>query len=128
MSAGRFVRSRYSASYDANMIHPIRVQPETLAASLMGTPSVVNSPTTEDVNNPISASISLSNRSLGLRPRFLNLQLPEAATPPTGYAPGSITRIPAVTQAFFDNVPDNSRVIYLGVEWEVVSKETERAR
>jgi hypothetical protein len=125
MSAGAFRRSKYVADYgDGSAVHPIRVQPETLSA-ISGTQD--NDEPNVDITNPISAKISTGRRSLGLSPKFITLQLPDGTTPPTGYKAGSITRIPALTRAFYDSVSKGSEVTYLGVIWEVVSKTPERA-
>jgi len=124
MSAGAFVRSKYEASYGGttNPIHPIRVQPETLLAN---NGVEVNDPPVDDISNPISAKISLGRRARGLSPRFITLQFP--SSPPTGYKELGITRIPALTEAFFDGVTVGSTVEYLSVNCIVVSKTPEQA-
>jgi len=125
MSAGVFVRSRYAASYgDADQIHPIRVQPETIEADAGGTD---NAPPPGAVTNPISAKVTASKRSLGLRPRLVTLQL--TGTPPAEYKAGSIVRIPCLTTAFYDVVtPPGTEVTYLDTTWETVSVSNEEAR
>lgn len=126
MSAGSFVRSRYQATYDGDNVHPIRVQPETIAMSEAGAPTNTNAPPSLDVTNPISAVVSRGNRSLGLIPRKFNLEL--TGTPPTGYVVGSRVSVPVLTGTFFSEVPVNSEVTYLGTTWQVISKTPEIVR
>lgn len=126
MSAGAFVRSRYAASYgDADQIHPIRVQPETLLATSNG--GVANAPPPGAVTNPISAEVSGSKRSLGLKPRLVTLQV--AGDPPVGYIAGSTVRLPCLTTAFYISVtPVGTLVTYLDAQWETVSVTNETVK
>lgn len=124
MSAGPFQNARYEASYANNRIHPIRVQPETLAANANG---IANESPVADLSNPISAVLSLNRGQLGLRPRYVTLKAP-AVNPPAGYQPGGVTRIPALTDIFWDACTRDAEVDYLGVTFRVVSRESERAR
>lgn len=124
MSAGAFVRSKYQASYDiGTQIHPIRVQPETISAVAAGD---TNAPPDGSTNNPISAKISLGRRARGLSPRYITLQFPLTGQP-TGYKAGGITRIPALTQGWYDGINAGDTVTYLGVACIVVSKTPENA-
>lgn len=117
--AGKFTRSKYQASYGAGAaVHPIRVQPETIAADFGAD---TNDPPANAINNPISAKISLSSRSRGLRPRYVTLQLGDGVAPPTGYKAGAITKIPVLTPGVFTSVQVGGSVTYLGVTWTVVS-------
>lgn len=125
MSAGTFVRSRYAANYGAGTsIHPIRVQVETVGAAIGGT---TNNPPVGAVNNPISARSSNGRRSLGLTPRFVTLQAP-ATGAPTGYQPGGTTRIPALTDTFFNAAATGVTCTYLGAAFIVVSRSPELTR
>jgi len=124
MSAGVFSLVGYTANYDADQIHPIRVQPETIAAAIAGT---TNAAPAGAVTNPISAVISLNRGSLGLRPRYVVLQAPLTGQP-DGYAPGGITRIPALQEAFWTAAIKGVTCTYLGVAFTVISREPERAR
>lgn len=114
MSAGAFVNVRYVASYgDGDQIHPIRVQPETLAATA---DSVENGASPLALTSPISANVSQSTRSLGLHARIVYARL--SGTPPTGYATGSRIRIPALSEAFFNAcAPKGTELTYLGTTW-----------
>lgn len=126
MSAGSFTIVTYQASYDDAVGHPIRVQPETTQAATTGGTPVENLGATGLDINPISAVISRSQRSLGLKPRLINLEL--EGTPPTGYQAGSRTTIPALTIAFYNACPKGTEVEYLDTTWRVVSRSPEYAR
>lgn len=126
MSAGAFTIVNYQASYDDAVQHPIRVQPETTTAATAVAPIVENLGATGLDPNPISAVSSLTQRSLGLKPRAVNLEL--SGTPPTGYIAGSRTSIPALTIDFYNACVRGTTVNYLGTEWTVVSRTPEYAR
>lgn len=125
MSSGAFERSRYQASYSTTAIHPIRVQPETESAALTAETTTTNAAPTGAITNPISAVSSLGERQLGLKPRQATLEL--TGTPPTGYAAGSVTKIPILNTAFFTELTAGTSINYLGTTWEVVSTSPERA-
>lgn len=124
MSQGAFVNSRYSAEYAADTIHPIRVQPETLALVV---DSEDNDPPAGSITNPISAVVSLGNRAKGLKPRTISIRLPLTGQP-TGYLPGSVLVIPALNQVIYDAAQPGDSATYLGVTCTVVGKSPERAR
>ena len=126
MSAGRFTRSRYSASY-ATAIHPIRVQPETIALASGGGTPITNSAPSGAISNPISALVTLGKRARGLRPRSVSIQLQSSATPPTGYVAGSIARVPILQETLYDALNVGDDVQYLGVSWDVIGKSPEEA-
>lgn len=122
MSAGTFVFSRYQATYiDGSNIHPIRVQPETLALTYSGT---ANAATGDAITNPISALSSLGSRAKGLKPRAVTVQFP-ATGQPTGYKPLGVTKVPILTEALWDSIIANTDITYLGVTCRVVSKSAE---
>jgi len=121
MSAGAFTRSRYQASYDNDMIHPIRVQPETEdAASNL----VFNQPPSGSANSPISARVSGGKRTLGLTARRIILEAPSSGQP-SGYLAKGITSIPALNIAFYNAATKGSVCTYLGVEFNVVGRSPE---
>jgi hypothetical protein len=126
MSAGPFERTRYQATYLSTAIHPIRVQPETIALAEAGAPTNTNDPPALSITIPISAVVSKSDRGLGLRPRKFNLEL--TGTPPTGYSPGSRVSVPILTEAFYESIPVNDEVTYLSTTWQVISKTPESVR
>lgn len=121
MSAGVFTSSKYAASYDTE-VHPIRVQPETIAASIGTT---TNAAPTGAVTNPISASVSHGRRRLGLNARLVRLTY-IAGTVPTGYNPsgGTIT-IPALNTAFYNAAIRGAAATYLGVAMTVQGRTQE---
>lgn len=123
MSAGAFVRSRYQAEYITTQIHPIRVQPETISASIGG---VTNAPPAGAQNNPISAKVSGSKRTLGLVARKIVIAAP-TSSPPTGYSPGGKTTIPALTSGFYNAAIKGVNCTYLGATFQVVGRSQEYA-
>lgn len=108
MSAGAFEITRYET--DPGTIHPIRVQPETLAATLGGT---ANAAPTGAATGLGSASVSRGRRANGINARLVRLRF--TATPPTGYLANSTIAIPALTPEFFDAATRGATGTYLGV-------------
>ena len=98
MSAGAFFRSKYIVDYGAGTaIHPIRVQPETLALTVG---SSENTEPSGAITNPISAVVSRNKRARGLRPRLIALRTP-STSPPAGYQPNGIIIVPALNKAIY---------------------------
>ena len=120
MSAGNFLRSRYES--DAGNIHPIRVQPENIAANI----NSANAAPTGDIDVAISARVSGGSRQLGLTARKIRHAF--TATPPTGYAADSIVTIPILTRAVFNAISTTDPGTYLGVAVEVVGKTSESSK
>lgn len=127
MSAGRFSRARYDATYDADAIHPIRVQPETLAFATQAVPPVTNASPAGAVTNPISALASLNKRARGLHPRYVTIQLADGELPPSGYASGAVAKVVILQESLYNSLTIGQPVTYLSSEWEVVSKSPEEA-
>lgn len=123
MSSGNFVISKYQATYSATAIHPVRVQPETLLASIAGTVAVVNSPPSGAVSNPIVASVRGSKRGNGLVCRRVTMRV--SGTPPTGYLANGVTSIPALTPAFYNAAIKGATMTYLGANWVVTGRSLE---
>lgn len=126
--AGNFIKSSYQASYNVTtpQIHPIKIQPETLLASIGG---VANSAPAGAINNPISAEISRNKRQRGLHPRSVTLRAPTTA-PPAGYMPGGLTKIPCLTTAFYTActaATSATVVTYLGASYTVAYTTNEEA-
>lgn len=119
MSAGAFVRSRYLS--DEGDVHPIRVQPETIALSYGAT---TNAATATALNNPISARVSSGNRQFGLKPRTITLVFETDA--PDGYKVGSYIRIPILQPTLWNTIVKNDTVTYLGQTATVAGKSPER--
>jgi hypothetical protein len=123
MSAGKFSRSKYQASYNTSAIHPIRIQPETALMSKVGSPGTTNAAPTGSITNEISAQVSAGKRQLGLKPRKFVLEL--VGDPPDNYEEGSRVTLPILTESFFTGVAKGDTVSYLGTTWQVVSKNVE---
>lgn len=124
MSAGVFVRSSYNATYIPTAIHPIRVQPETITATI-GT--VANDAPTGAITNPITATVSRNKRQKGLLPRTVTLESPPG-DPPAGYKDGGITVIPALQEAFWNAAVPGATCTYLTKAFTVVSRSPEIAQ
>lgn len=123
MSAGSFVISKYAASYGSgDQIHPIRVQPETLTAAIG---SVTNAAPSGAVNNPIQCRVSGGKRQIGLLARYVNIEFP-ATSQPSGYQAGGSTRIPALTEAFYNAATKGVSITYLGATCQITSRSRER--
>jgi hypothetical protein len=123
MSAGAYTLSKYDATY-ATEIHPIRVQPETIAASI-GT--VTNAPPAGALTSPISCSVSRGNRQIGLRARLVRLTY-SAANAPAGYdTRGGTITIPALTEAFYNVAIRGASATYLGETMTVQGRSAEVA-
>lgn len=120
MSAGEFVRSRYES--DAGNVHPIRVQPETIAATI----GSANTAPAGTIDLSISAKVSGGRRELGLIARKVRLAFTGAA--PTGYAEDSIVSIPILTPTVYDGIAVGTTGTYLGAAVEVVGKTPESSR
>jgi len=123
MSEGSFVRSKYAAEYgDGSAIHPIRVQPETIALT-DGTED--NDPPAGAITNPISAIVSRSKRGLGLKPRTVTIALP--LTGVGGYKAGGTVTLPILNIPLYDALQKGDTVTYNGFTCTVVSKSPESA-
>ena len=122
MSAGVFAIAKYASS-NTGVNHPIRVQPETIAAAVGAT---TNAQPAGGVGNPISAQVSRSRRSLGLHARTVTAKSP--VEPPEGYSVASVIRIPALTEAFFTACIKGASLSYLGTTWTVIGRANEEVR
>lgn len=123
MSAGIFINSFYSSN-KTGLIHPIRIQPETLALTV---DSVVNAAATGPASSPISAQVSQSKRAKGLNARTVTIKFPTTA--PTGYKVGSTIRLPWLAGAVdFDGFVAGAPVSYLGATGELVGTSAETAK
>lgn len=121
MSAGRFEIKAYQASYDADAVHPIRVQPETLTLSVG---SDINGDAVGSINNPISAQISNSRRGGNLRPRTVTIRWDEGGAP-AGYQDGGTIELPWLKRADFLGLQKGDPVTYLGGNATLVGKTPE---
>ena len=82
------------------VIHPIRVQPETLTLTLDG---VANAAPTGSIAVGVpSAKVSGSRRAIGVNARLVRFRITDA-TPPPGYAANSIISLPVLTISAFQS-------------------------
>lgn len=122
MSAGVFTRSRYTT--DAGIVVPIRVQPETLTATLGAS---ANSGSTNDVTPGYPrATVSKSRRSIGIHARTVTLKF--TGTAPTGYAANQTYTIPVMSRTVWLTLSEGVTCTYLTVAAEVVSVNPEKIR
>lgn len=123
MSAGNFVRSRYeTSSENGGGIHPIRVQPETLALTIDGT---ANAATTSDIDRQTTARANKSSTAYGVGARAVVLEFTGAA--PDGYS-GDPVRVPVLTPDAFLAYQVGQTGTYLGAAVEVISRIAENVR
>lgn len=114
MSAGAFKRAFYETN--VGNIAPIRVQPETIAATVGGLNASATGPKTPGFPG---VSVSRSRRSRGIHPRLATVTF--TGTPPTGYLAGQSYAIPILTPARWANIGEGDTGTYLGQPIEVVS-------
>jgi len=120
MSAGPFLRSRYVS--DEGDVHPIRVQPETIALTIDGTSNV---PTTDSITIPISARVSGSRRGIGLRSRTVTFVFTDNR--PVGYEADSPLTLPWLQSSTFTGISRGDTGTYLGGDIEVLYRSPERS-
>jgi len=122
MSAGNFSDSKYESN--SGSIYKIRVQPETLTATIGGT---ANDAVVSDVDQEVSAKASGGKREIGMIARTVTLRF--TGTPPTNYSGDDVT-IPVVKQTTFDSwtTPADQAGTYLGAAVKVVGQSAERKR
>lgn len=122
MSAGPFEISKYQAEYDAgDQIHPIRVQPETIALTLDG---VTNAPVTAAKTNSISAQVSKGRRSIGLNARMVRIKFTE--TTPEGYKPDGVITLPLLNVSIKAKAGRGTVGTYLTLPIVVVGSSAEK--
>lgn len=123
MSAGNFIIAKYAADYGAgDAIHPIRVQPETIAAT---TGTEDNDEPGGAIDNPIPASATGGKRGNAFVARRVRLKYKSGTVPPGGYTSTSRTQIPALNRPFYDACTKGTEVTYLGAVWSVTGRSAE---
>lgn len=123
MSAGRFARASYETN-DGNVV-PIRVQPETISASIGATTNA--EPATAILSGWPSACVSSGRTSCGINARLVRLQFDDGAAP-DGYQEGGTITIPALTPAFFNAASVGQAATYLGSAATIVGRTAETIR
>lgn len=124
MSSGAFVTSKYASSATAT-VHPIRVQPETLALQLGSTANAAPSGTAVLP----SAQVGRGKRSIGINARTVSIKF-TAGNVPSGYKVESPITLPWLQEnsAFTSAVPGVTAVTYLGETAVLVGKSPEHTR
>jgi hypothetical protein len=114
MSSGAFLDSFYDSNKSGS-VHPIRIQPETLALTLGGQANDAPDGASAVVG---SAVVSRGKRSRGLNARTVSIRFTAAKT---DYKPGSIIRLPWLDPATFDAlIPKVTTGTYLATACIVV--------
>lgn len=121
MSAGDFSRSRYEC--DNGDICPIRIQPETEAATFGGTANAAPAGATTMSQ---FARVNKARREYGIGPRFVTAEWDGAA--PTGYTATGTIKIAVLTSAVFNGITVLSAGVYLGANITIISKSPENIR
>lgn len=118
MSAGAFEISKYQTN-EGN-VHPIRIQPETLAAAIGAT---TNAAPAAEADGEGSASVSKGRRANGINARLVRLRF--TAAPPAGYQANGTITIPALLPAFYDAAKKGAEATYLGTACVVSGRSPE---
>lgn len=119
MSAGGFTTTIYEAN--AGTFHNMRVQPETLAATIGGT---ANAAAAGPVDSPFFAKVSKASTEYGLAPRFGVIRWDDDSAP-TGYLESGTVAIPIMTRTLFDAASIGDAVAYNGGTGILVGKRAE---
>lgn len=121
MSQGIFKNSVYQSDFGSQ--HRIRVQPETEALILGGTP---NAAVDDDANNPFSARVSGSRRGYGLFARTVTIKFP--GNGPDGYKINGLITLPWLDSGTFAALVPGASGTYLGFDVELIGKRAEVVR
>lgn len=116
---GSYVRARYET--DSGQIHPCRVQPESIIATINPLPA-------GQVTNEGSVNMTPSRRRNGISARYVTLTWNEGATPPTGYKPGGFLRLSILTPTAYQSLVTGQTFQYQGSTVVVVGKNPEKIR
>jgi hypothetical protein len=119
MSAGAYTPSKYEA--DSGNIYSIRVQPETISATIGGT---ANAAPAGAIDQEVSAKVSKGNRGYGVKPRTVTFRWTGAV--PDGYSTTGLVTLPILTPTVYGGIVKGEAVNYLGSTGSVVSKSPER--
>lgn len=120
MSSGAFTRTFYQLSTEnGGGVTNIRLQPETLAATIAGT---VNAAPAGPATIPGSATISQGRRSAGINARYITVAWD--GEPPSDYS-GLTARIVVPNPTVYTGATLNSAVTYLDTAATVVGRTPE---
>lgn len=119
MSAGAFTTSSYES--DGGDVYPVKIQPETVAATLGGN---ANAPTAVAINQKAFARVSGGVKRV---PICRGVYLRWAGAPPAGYLANGVLFIPVLTRSLYASLTSGvSTANYLGAAALVVGKRPER--
>jgi hypothetical protein len=119
MSAGAFVNSFYESN-ELGTVHPIRVQPETLALTLGGEANAA--PSGAGAIGP-SAQVSRGKRALGINARTVTIRLTAALA---GYSTGALISLPWLDPTTYDGITKKVTTgTYLGTACICIGKSAE---
>lgn len=121
MSAGQFTRAKYEC--DTAGTCPVRIQPETAAATFAGT---ANAEPAGAVDMDMYARVNKGRREYGVGTRFVTCEWDGA--PPAGYEANGTIKIAILTRAVYDGIAVLSAGAYLGANITVISKTPENIR
>lgn len=123
MSSGAFTRTFYELSAEnGGGIATIRLQPETLAATLGGT---VNAAPAGPATVPGSATISQGRRTAGINARYVTIAWD--GSPPTDYT-GLTARIVVPDPAVYTDAQLGDAVTYLDTAATIVGRTPETVK
>jgi hypothetical protein len=123
MSSGAFTRTFYEVSAEnGGGIAPIRLQPETLSATIAGS---ANAAPDGPATIPGSATISQGRRSAGINARYITVAW--TGDPPTDYS-GLTARIVVPDPAVYADATLGASVTYLSTAATVVGRTPETVR
>lgn len=113
MSAGAFANVKYES--DDGVLHPIRVQPETVALTIGGAANNVPPEPAGTTKSKISARVGGSRSGIGLYARMVYIKFGDTeGAQPDGYKRGGRTAVPILTQSLFGAITKNDTGNYLG--------------
>lgn len=104
MSAGPFQIAGYEASYDS-LVHPIKVQPETLAATFDGTANA--EPAAAD-QTLLFVQRQKGPTAYGIGARGVRVAITDVAD--SDYKPGTSLFIPVLDESVWSAIPANAAV------------------
>lgn len=121
MSAGDFGRFKYEC--DNGDVCPVRLQPETLAATFDG---AANAEPAGPINMATFAKVNKTSREYGIRPRYVTGEWDGA--PPADYSATGTVKIAVMTRGVWDAILPFSAMAYLGGTVTVTGKTPENIR
>lgn len=126
MSTGGFIKSIYRSNFNANNLHPITIQPETLELELGG---VTNSAPAGPATSALRAFVSSRKRRGAVNARKIGIEILTPGT--SGLEVGSVLYVPWLNPTTFDSrlfPADQEGTYYGGATVRVVGSSPEYAR